>query len=631
MSGIFGLIHLDDSPVRAEDLQAMRSAMQEWGPDAGALWVRAQAGLGSLVRFDTPESPAEKLPVESPQGFALTAEARLDNRPELAAELGISPFEHASMPDGAFVLRAYEKWGSLAPRHLLGDWSFAAWHPRERRLFLARDHFGNTSMYYYMDEQRFAFASSRKALIALGIPRRLNEFFLACGLVSWTAHHGSQTIELDLHRLPPAHLLTLERRSLRTDQYWRLEDVPLLQLKQPQDYVEAFLPVFDRAVRERLRSRADLGVTLSGGLDSGSITALAARALKEQGRRLRAYTSVPVHDVTGTVDGNRFGDELPFAQATASFAGNVDLTEIRTTGITPIQGIRVAIQTHGEPGHAAGNVYWIIDLLATASADGLGTLLTGQGGNATISWTGMNRAHRLKLLARAGHWRAILKSFAYPLLPLPLIRRMRHLAYRDTLDWSNTAISPDFASRIGLGRQYIEASGTLTNPEEWLAPVQHRYAILKPGRSGLGALWAENSAAYGLDVRDPTLDTRVMELTLSIPDHVFNGRDGSDRWLIRAAMQGLMPDEVRLSRRRGRQAADLGNRLLDSAPEVEQALGEIEASRLAREYLSLERIRLTWEALCRDVNSQTTLQAVTILTRGIMAGLFLREFETVSS
>ena len=335
--------------------------------------------------------------------------------------------------------------------------------------------------------------------------------------------------------------------------------------------------------------------------------------------------------MTGTTDGDRFGDELPFAQAVASFAGNVDLVQLRTMGITPIQGIRLAIQTHGEPGHAASNAYWIIDLLTRAKGDGLGAILSGQGGNATISWTGMERARRLKLLARMGRWKAILKLFAYPLLPLPLIRRLRHLAHRDTLDWSRTAIHPGFSKRIGLGRQYIEASGTSTNPEEWLAPLQHRYAILKPGRSFLGALWAENSAACGLDVRDPTLDKRILELTLSIPDHVFSGPDGSDRWLIRAAMQGLMPDEVRLSARRGRQAADLGNRLLDSASEVDQALNEIETSGLAREYISLERIRRTWDALRREVNAETTYQTVTILTCGIMAGLFLRGFEKVSS
>ncbi len=231
MSGIFGLIHLDNSPVPAGALQAMRAAMQEWGPDAGGVWQDGRAGLGSLILFDTPEAVHETGPLQSGQGFTLAAEARLDNRPELCAELQIPQAERVTLADSALCLRAYEKWGKSAPEHLIGDWSLAAWHPRERKLFLARDHFGNTALYYYQDQRRFGFASSRQALFALGIPRKLNEFYLACVLISWTAHQGSQTIELDLHRLPPAHTLTLVETGVTVDQYWRLEDVPMLHLR----------------------------------------------------------------------------------------------------------------------------------------------------------------------------------------------------------------------------------------------------------------------------------------------------------------------------------------------------------------------------------------------------------------
>ena len=508
MSGIFGLIHLDDLPVRDQDLQAMRLAMHEWGPDGGSLWRQGPAGLGNVILFDTPEAVHEKGPLQSRQGFVLTAEARLDNRPELCAELQISQAERLTLPDSALCLRAYEEWGVRATEHLIGDWSFAAWHSETKRLFLARDHFGNTALYYYQDQRRFAFASSRKALFALGIPRRLNEFYLACGLISWTAHQGSQTIELDLRRLPPAHTLTLDEGRARLNEFWRLEDVPRLQMHDSAEYVEAFLPIYDRAVRDRLRSYRDVGVTLSGGLDSGSVSSLAARALREQGRRLKAYTSVPIYDVARTVDGDRFGNELPFAQAVASFAGNMDLVEIRTTGVTPVQAIRRGLEVHDEPGHAAGNLYWIFDLLATAGRDGLGTVLSGQGGNATISWTGLNSARQMRRLLQARQWKAALQRLVYPYIPLPLLRRLRHVLLDTRLDWSHTAIQPDFARRIRLAQQYIEGTGTITNPEVWHNPLQHRYAIIKPGSSFVGAIWAENSGAHGLDVRDPTFDTQ---------------------------------------------------------------------------------------------------------------------------
>jgi asparagine synthase (glutamine-hydrolysing) len=623
MSGIFGVVHLDGSPATETELQGMRAAMADWGPDSGGLWLHDAAGLGSVISFSTPEAVREHMPVELADGSVITGESRLDNRSELCAELGLPAVECRNVSDGHLIARAYERWQEGTPAHLLGDWSFAAWHPGERKLFLARDHFGNTAVYYVHDGRRFAFASSRTALFALGIPRRLNEFYLACGLVSWPAHHGAQTIELDLSRLPPAHTLTLDSGTVKTDQYWRLEDVPPLNLRTSRDYVEGFLSTYDRAVRDRLRSSRDIGVTLSGGLDSSSVTALAARALREQGRRLRAYTSVPIADVSNTVDGDRFGDELPFAETTAASADNIDLIQIRGVGYSPIKAIRHALEIHHEPGHAAGNLYWIFDLLSHARADGINTVLSGQGGNATISWTGADRPRALQRLAAQRQLGRLLQLLIYPFVPAAILRSGRHLLRGDRLDWSGTAINADFARRIGLAARYIDGTARRSNSESWNPAIEQRLAIIKPGESFLGSIWAENEAAFGLEVRDPTFDKRVMEFTLAIPDREFRGPDGYDRWIIRAAMKGLVPDEVRLNRRRGRQAADLGTRLVDSAAEVDQVLDELDASPSAREHLDLVRMRGVWRRLLQQIDARSTHHAVTILTRGIMAGLYL--------
>ncbi len=607
----------------------MQAAMPEWGPDRSSRWCEGPAGLGSLILFDTPEMPYEQVPIVSAAGFVVTAEARLDNRDELWPALGIAPEETLKLADGTLIARAYEKWGKEAPTHLLGDWSFAAWHPEEKELFLARDHFGNTGLYYYADEKRFAFASSRKALFALGIPRRLNEFFLACVLISWSAHNGDQTIELDLHRLPPAHTLRARAGRIQTDLYWRLEDTPELRLRQPREYADGLLSVYDRAVRDRLRSRAAVGASLSGGLDSGSTVLLAARALKESGRRLPAYTSVPIYEL-GSREDVTFGNELPFAQAVADSAGNVDLVQIRGQVMTPIKAIRRTLDIHGEPGHGAANDYWIVDMLQSARGDGLGALLTGQGGNGTISWTGVDFYGSLWRWMGERHFIRVLELVVYPHVPLRVLRGLRHFFRRDNLDWSRTAINLDFARKIRLGALYIDGAGTVFNPEDWYNALQLRYATILPGCSFLGSIWAENSAAHGLDVRDATFDKRVMEFAISVPDRQYAGPGDVERWLIRAAMEGIMPDEVRLNRRRGQQGADIGQRLLHTAQEVEEALSEIERSPLAVEHVSVPRMRTVWQSLQGAVNPRNTQLAVTVLTRGIMAGLYLADLERVS-
>ena len=627
MSGIYGLVNLDDLPVSESTLARMRSAMQEWGSDGGSEWNDAGAGLGSLIQFSTPEALHERLPLLSAQGFTLTAAARLDNRDELFSALRIDPSQWPGTPDGRLVLGAYETWGDQAPHHLLGDWSFAAWHPRQKRLFLARDHFGNTGLYYFQDARRFMFASSRKALHALGIPRRLNEWFLACGLVSWSANDGPQTIELDLHRLPPAHTLSLEGGICSVQQYWRLEDTPELRLSNSQEYAEGLLAVFDRAVRDRLRSSAGVGLFLSGGLDSGSTAVMAARALRENGLRLAAFTSAPAHDVSHTYERHAIGDEVPLARSVAASQGNIDFYEIRAPFATPIQGMRRNLTIHDEPGHAASNGFWIHELLAAARLQGLGTMLTGQGGNASISWNGRSRGRTLNALLRSRQWSWVAQVLVYPHLPLAVIRRLRLAIHPAELDWSHTSIHPGFARRIGLSAAYIRQSGDSTKREDWYPPLQERYAIIRPGASFVGSIWAENGAAHGLDVRDPTFDKRVLEFVIATPDREYVGPPGYNRWLIRLAMQGLLPDDVRLNRRHGFQAADLCHRLIASAPEVEQALGEIGASGLAGQYLNLPRMRRVWDLIRRRVDYDSTHQAMTILARGMMAGLFLVSFE----
>jgi asparagine synthase (glutamine-hydrolysing) len=597
----------------------MDVALADWGPDGGSLWHDAACGLGQRLLFNTPEALHERLPrwVEDAR-LAITAEARIDNRDELCDFFAIPHNERTSTPDGELILRAYLKWGEDCPDHLLGDWSFAIWQPDVRKLFIARDHHGNTALHYWRQGDLFAFASDPAALHAIGAPHRLNELYLAQVLISWPAYHGPQTIDLDIQRLPPAHAMTVTPQGIRTWCYWRLEDTPELRLARREEYVEGFLEVYDRAVRDRLRSHRPVGVTLSGGLDSGSVTALAARALGEGGQRLTAFTAIPLYDTSQTVGSTRFGDETQYAAATAALWPNVDHYLLDSAGITPVEGIRRSLITMPEPAHAAGNHFWIVDLLDQAKAHGLGTLLTGQGGNATVSWTGAPELRARMAAFRTGG----LKDGLRRNLPTWALRRVMTWRARRP-QWTGAAIHPDFAQRLRLAQRRIDAMrDDITLQESWQRPQDRRYAVIQPGASRIGDLWARQGAAAGLEVRDPTLDKRVMAYTLSIPDPVFDGPDGVDRYLLRAAMAGLLPDEVRLNKRRGRQSADLAGRLQASADEVKAALIDVDRAP-ANTYVDVAKMRRAWADVQRETTALTTHRAGTILLRGLIAGLYL--------
>ena len=113
-----------------------------------------------------------------------------------------------------------------------------------------------------------------------------------------------------------------------------------------------------------------------------------------------------------------------------------------------------------------------------------------------------------------------------------------------------------------------------------------------------------------------------MAYSIAVPDPIFDSPDGADRWMMRAALAGLLPDKVRLNQQRGRQSADLAGRLLASAEEVETALAAVDASP-ANAYVDAAKLRRAWADVQAEATAHSTHRAGTILLRGLMAGLFL--------
>jgi len=620
VSGIFGVVRLGDHAPDSDAWQAMAAAMAPWGDVPPTRADLGGAAFGHSLRPETPEDAHCRMPAaHDDRRVLVTAEGRLDNRDELTALLGIPAAEAAALADAGLMARAYLRWGEDCAPRLRGDWSLAAWHPREQRLALVRDHLGITALYHHVDRAagRVVFASDPRALHAAGVPRRLNELRLAATLIAWGGDDPEGTIDLDVARVPPAHVVVVTPRAVGGRRYWS-PPTEASEGMSADDSAEGLLAVLDQAVRSRCRSAGPLAVTLSGGLDSGSVTALAARHLAAVGRQLpAAYTAVPIGQTAEIVGATRFGDESEFASATAAAAGITDHRLLDSAAISPMQGIEWALSRLDQPAHAAGNAFWLGDILRSARAGGQRSLLTGQGGNATISWTG-----GVDGLWRSGRWRDLgPRGVAGYLAPAPVYRR-RQAGVLGRAQWPSSSIEPAFADRLRLPDLVASSLGHGADLLPRATPLQHRAAIVQPGSTRVGDLWSRNATGSGLDVRDPTQDVTVVEFSFTIPDRHFRGPDGIDRWVLRRAMAGLLPDEVRLNRRRGRQAADIVERLRRSGDEVEAALAEV-AGGVSEEWVSGERLRAAWDAVRGSNDSVAMGRAVTVLTRGVMAALWL--------
>ena len=635
MSGIYGIYRYDGGPVAPQWLERMRSAMACYGPHGGADRVENSIALGHLLLESSLEDPFEKQPCEGTRGLVVSA-ARLDNRQELLDVFGIPPRDALRTPDGHLISLAFDRWDEEVAIHLQGDWAMAGWSRRERRLFLARDVFGNSTLYFHQGKGFITFASSLKALLALpGVVKEPDPLRLVQVLVSWQ-HDAELTAYKGFRRLLWGQTLTVglggESRSSR---YWSYEGRDLLNYRRDEDYEEEFLELYARAVRSCLRSSKPVAVMLSGGRDSGSVTAMAAPILASQERELTAYTSVPVFSPDGARE-RAIGNEWGQAHTSAVMAGtNVRHIAVDAAGHGVLQGIEHLLEVHDGPSHAASNHFWLQAITERAVQDGAGVLLTGQKGNTTISWKGngsallallerhARTAWQLVLYAEPNAWLTLKRQILKPVL-MPPLHWMRHGKAHSLPPWSAySALNPHMASQLDLDNR-MRASGH--DPTFEFSPLKdlRRRSVLPIWCVGTG-LWSEIGAMHAISFRDPTCNLAMVEFLLRVPDSQFR-RNGQGSSLFRRAFRGRLPEPVLEGHRKGLQSADLGHRIRKELPAIHECLASLDAHPAAREFLDLPRLRDCLQDLVGKVDPDTTSRAGTILLRGLGIGLFLRRF-----
>ena len=292
MSGIYGMVRLDDRPITREMLAPMVDALAFHGHDGHGQWIGDFAGLGHFMLQTTPESLQERMPasIRIAPHLIITADARIDNRSEIFDALGAPAQGRTKTPDSSLILLAHERWGAGCVERLLGDFAFAIWNTRERTLFCARDPLGCRPFVYSYDGACLIFASDIKGVVARQSSRPLNEPLLAAHLQMQTYHpQKRQTFFGNVLKLPPGHTLSLKGTDVQLSRYWSPEDAPELRRANPAEYVEELRHLFRQAVESRVRSAFPVGAHLSGGLDSSVIGIEASCILRERDTRLPRF------------------------------------------------------------------------------------------------------------------------------------------------------------------------------------------------------------------------------------------------------------------------------------------------------------------------------------------------------
>lgn len=544
MSGIAGIVNLDGAPADRELLGRMAFFLGYRGPHARAVWVRGSVGLVHTLLRTTPESSREQQPTSLDDTIWITADARLDGRDDLVAELraqGCDCATGATEPE--LLLHAYAVWGERCVEHLLGDFSFAIWDGRERKLFCARDQFGVKPFFYAQLGDAVVFSN------AIDCPRlhpdfhwEMHEPAIADFLILGYNHDVTRTSIEAIRRLAPAHTLIARNGQVRTRRYWSLPVDPPTVFRHSRDYVEHFCELFEQAVSDRLRT-GRVAVLMSGGMDSTSVAATAKKVLTAQGLPFEISAHSCTYERLVPYDEDRYARLAADALHIPWRSFPLDDQKVLTLWDQP--SFRRA-----EPEKLPLFSWRFSDILGFPP-DGL-VVLTGQGGDGIFS--SFRKQHCLRL-ASQGRWWQLANDIARYLSSEGRLRRLHLLGYLRTL-WQKPPLrtpfppwlSPDFERRLALRERYEQCSKVpagIAPPADAVRPEAHETMSLPQWPSILEDYDPDHAGA-AVEFRHPFFDLRLVRYVLSLPALPWC----TDKELLRRSMRGLLPEEVRLRRKR---------------------------------------------------------------------------------
>jgi asparagine synthase (glutamine-hydrolysing) len=543
MSGFVVVINQNGAPASPQLLRKMTDSMIFRGPDAQEIWTDGNIGMGHAMLRTTFESELERQPFSLDGRRWIAADARVDGRADLIRRLAIQDPRLKNAPDNELILHAYQKWGEDCVQYLIGDFAFAIWDSRDRRLFCARDHFG-VKPFYYAQVGDCLLISNTLDCVRLhpAVSDSLNEQAIGDFLLVGSNEEPDTTFFADIKRLPAAHTLSWENRELKARRYWTLPILDEIRYKHESDYIEHFVELLDSAVADRLRTDR-VGMFMSGGMDSATIAATAQKVLsqKHESFDLRAFTVVYDRLIP---DEERYYSGL----VAESLRIPIQYFAADDCRLFEWQGRRDSFTP--EPVH---------EPLAIISQDQFAQMsararvaLTGQGGDAILR---PSFSYLLNLFKGLRLARALREVGTHYLAH----RQLPRIGFRTWWRRRKQNLPSDYGYPVWLNRDFEKRLKLLERWRQLNAEPSYVHPRRPEAYMYLTALfWANlfenydpSYVGFPIETRHPLFDLRLVEYSLRLPSLPWC----VDKQTMRVAMRERLPESVR-SRRKAPLAGD---------------------------------------------------------------------------
>jgi len=556
MCGITGLA-VKGVPDASEIVAACSTILHRGPDDAGVkVWSDQGVGLGHRRLSIIDLSPSGRQPMcNEDETVWIVFNGEIYNYQELRLELTRSGHTFHSNTDTEVIIHAYEQWGDKHVHRLRGMFAYTIYDRRLRkagdsgrqltsggRLLLVRDRLGIKPLFYSWDKQLFIFASEIKAILAYpGVDRTIDRSAIF-DYLTYLYIPAPKTAYSHIRKLPPGHLLVLENGNIKIHQYW---DVPPERYNPVRTFhkaVEMVRETLCEAVRLHMVSDVPIGVLLSGGMDSSTITALMAQVATESVRTFSIGFDVPEHSET------HYARLVADRYQTQHYERVVGVDSVK-------QMLPRVLQMYDEP-YADGSAVPTYQVSSMAR-EHVKVVLSGDGGD--------------EVFAGYRWYTAWLKRQAFNGFPLPL--RHRLFSFLGTI-WPDGWRGKGFLSDLALGslEQYARFLELFSPSEkrQILTPELSRefadyddyWYFRQYWRNELDPLTRVQyldlktylhediltkidraSMTVSLEVRPPLLDHVLVERVLSVSSQ-FRAPGGQKKYLLKKAVRDLLPEPV---------------------------------------------------------------------------------------
>jgi asparagine synthase (glutamine-hydrolysing) len=528
MCGISGIINFNQQLIEEQDLGLMMQKMKHRGPDDEGVFIDKNVGLGFVRLSILDLSTAGHQPMKSHDNrYVIIFNGEVYNYIEIRESLK-DKYQFRTGTDTEVILCAYQEWGEACLDRFNGMFAFVIYDIQTKKIFGARDRFGIKPFYYFIDDDKFIFASEIKSILPF-VKREANDKIIYDYLLFNRTDHTQETFFKNIKKLQHGHFFNISSTcKFKSNCWYDLKDkIREENIISPEEYRK----LFKKSLKLRLRADVPVGVSLSGGIDSSSIVTSLINDFDLKG--LNTFSAVYGKDEPT--------DESTFIDEFKPLLNNMFFTT--PDAVSLFKDFENFIDAHNEPVPDIGPYaqYKVMEL----ASNHVTVTLDGQGADEQLAgYHYFFGSYYKELLKEFKIKRFIIENYYYFIKhkSLDALKYMIYYFLPENLQSSaNSKIYPS------IDKLFIKSQKKNSNVNKMLyKPKNLKDSLLQHFEYKLEHLlrWEDlNAMHFSIESRVPFLDHRFVEATLSSPANqkIYKGET---KHLLRLALKDILPNKI---------------------------------------------------------------------------------------